>query len=387
MYFDFPTYFKIIRLVLTDTPSPRRWLAHFSILSLLSLWAFVNALCLQLDRFLFPGYRKARIESPVFIVGNARSGTTLFHRLLCGDEERFVYFRTWEILFPSLLQKKLIKAVCGAYQRFFPDSFRRLGAWEERQLQTVKAMHPIGINKPEEDEFLLLIPFASATLAVLFPYLDQLTELTNFDGRPARLRRRIMHVYRECVARQLHLHGGGRTLVSKNPSFVSKLRSLAEEFPDAKFVYLIRNPFETIPSLLKLLRTIWEGLGLDSRHIESSTQQIAEGCMRDYSYAMEVLAELPADRVVIVEYTELVADAKATVERVYQHLGLSVSPAFEERLAAERSRQKRHQSSNVYSLEEFGVSEADLVAKLGPILRRFGFRPEDVPRDQATEVL
>jgi hypothetical protein len=387
MYFDFPTYFKIIRLVLTDRPSPRRLLAHFSILSLLSLWAFANALCLQLDRLLFPGYRRARIEAPLFIVGNARSGTTLFHRLLCGDEERFVYFRTWEILFPSLFQKKLIKALTTAYQRLFPDSFRRLGAWEERQLQTLKAMHPVGINKPEEDEFLLLIPFASATLTVLFPYVDQLTELTDFDGRPAPLRRRIMHVYRECVARQLYLHGGGRTLVSKNPSFVSKLRSLAEEFPDAKFVYLIRNPFETIPSLLKLMCTIWEGLGLDSRHIESSTRQLADGCMRDYLYAMEVLADLPTDRYAIVEYTELVADPKAVVEEVYEHLGLSVSPDFGQRLAAECSRQKRHHSSNVYSLEQFGVSEDELSQKLEPILRRFGFRPEDVPRDQTTEML
>jgi hypothetical protein len=387
MYFDFPTYWKIIRLVLADTPSPRRWLAHSTILSLLSIWALVNALCLQLDRLFFPGYREAPIESPVFIVGNARSGTTLFHRLLCGDEERFVHFRTWEILFPSLLQRKLILALLAACRHVFPGSLQRLAEWEERQLQTVKAMHPIGIDKPEEDEFLLLIPFASATLAVLFPYVDQLTELTDFDGRPSPVRRRIMRFYRECVARQLHLHGGGRTLVSKNPSFVAKLRSLAEEFPDAKFVYLIRNPFETIPSLLKLMRTIWEGLGLDSGHIDSSTQQIAEGCMRDYRYAMEVLAELPPDRCAIVEYTELVADPKATVERVYQQLELAISPAFEERLAAERSRQKRHHSSNVYSLEEFGISEAEVTRKLGPILQRFGFRPEDVPRDQTREVL
>jgi hypothetical protein len=387
MYFDFPTYLKIIRLVVTDTPSPRRLLAHFAILSLLSFWALVNGLCLQLDRFLFPGYRKLRIESPVFIVGNARSGTTLFHRLLCGDEERFVHFRTWEILFPSLVQKKLIVGLVAASRRVFPGWFQWLVDWEERQLQTIKAMHPIGIDKPEEDEFLLLIPFASATLAVLFPYVDQLTELTDFDARPAEVRKRIMHFYRECVARQLELHGGGRTLVSKNPSFVAKLRSLAEEFPGAKFVYLVRNPFETIPSLLKLMRTIWEGLGLDSSHIESSTRQLAEGCMRDYNYAMEVLEELSSDRSAIVEYTELVADPKATVEKVYQQLGLAISPAFAQRLAVERTRQKHHQSSNVYSLEEFGISEAEVTRKLGPILRRFGFRPDDVPSDRTTEVL
>lgn len=387
MYFDFRSYFKIIRLVVLDKPSPRRLLAHFSILWLLSVWALVNAVCLQLDRILFPGYRKLRIQKPVFIVGNARSGTTLFHRLLCGDEERFVYFRTWEVLFPSLLQKRVIRALAAGYSRISPNSFQRLAAWEQRQLQSLKAMHPIGIDKPEEDEFLLLISFASATLAVFFPYVDRLAELVHFDGRPARVRQRIMRFYRECVARQLYLHGGDRTLVSKNPSFVTKLQSLAEEFPDAKFVYLIRNPFETIPSLLKLMRTIWQGLGLDSDHIESSTRQLAEGCMRDYLYAIEVLSKLPEDRYAIVEYTDLVADPRAAVEEVYDRLKLSISPAFEGRLIAERSRQRRYHSANVYSLEEFGISEAELSQRLAGILERFGYRPEDVPEKETRELL
>ena len=90
-----------------------------------------------------------------------------------------------------------------------------------------------------------------------------------------------MRFYRDCVRRQLYCHGGKRTLVSKNPAFVAKMRDLPVAFPAAKFIFLVRNPFETIPSLLKLMRTIWEGLGLDSRHIESSTRQLAEGCMRE----------------------------------------------------------------------------------------------------------
>ncbi len=387
MYFDFRTYFKIIRLVLSDKPSPRRLLAHFLILFLLTVWALLNAFCLWIDRLLFPECRKVDIENPVFIVGNARSGTTLFHRLLCGDEQRFVHFRTWEILFPSLFQKKALGALVTAYRRLFRSSFDRLADWENRQLTSLKRMHPIGINKAEEDDFLLLIPFASATLTVLFPYLEDLAELVTFDRRPAPIRKRIMRFYRECVSRQLYFHGGGRTLLSKNPSFVMKIRSLAEEFPDAKFVYLIRNPFETIPSLLKLLNTIWLGLGLDSDHIENSTHELAEGCVRDYNYAIDALSELPDDRYAIVVYTDLVADPKATVEKVYQRLDFSVSPAFEQRLAAERSRQKHYHSSNVYSLEEFGLSEAEIYEKLAGIIERFGFRPEDVPDSETRELL
>ena len=50
MYFDFRTYFKVIRLVFTDKPSPKRLLIHSTILSILSGWAFLDAVCMQLDR-------------------------------------------------------------------------------------------------------------------------------------------------------------------------------------------------------------------------------------------------------------------------------------------------------------------------------------------------
>jgi hypothetical protein len=391
VYFDFGTYFKVLRLVLSDKPSPRRLLAHLVLLILLTGWALCNALFLQLDRLLFRGCGEVEIRSPVFVIGNARSGTTFFHRLLCGDEDRFVHFRSWEILFPSLMQKKVLRALFGAWARFLPRSFQRAKEWELGMLPKFKAQHPFGIDKPEEDEFLLMIPFGSPTILPFFPYVEELEELTRFDERPDAVRRGIMGFYRQCVSRQLVFHcgaqAGRRSFLSKNPSFVARLRSLAEEFPDAKFVYLIRNPYETIPSLLKLLHTVWTGLGLDSDHIESSTRQLALGCMRDYNYALEELSKLPGERYAIVSYTDLVADPKATVEKVYDRLNLSLSPDFERKLAAERSRQKRYHSSNVYSLEEFGISPEELAEELSDLLARFSFRPEDVPADETREML
>ena len=39
------------------------------------------------------------------------------------------------------------------------------------------------------------------------------------------------------------------------------MEALIEAFPDARFVVPIRNPNETIPSLLKLMRSGWKRLG------------------------------------------------------------------------------------------------------------------------------
>ena len=187
-YFDFRTYFKVIRLVVTDKPNPKRLFIHFIFLFGLTGWALNNAICMQLDRIFFPGYGKTQIVQPVFIVGNARSGTTLFHRLLAGDEERFVCFKGWEILFPSIIQKKTIRTLA----RIFPKPFQWFLEWEARQFQEVRRIRPGGLNKPEEDEFLMLTSFASTVICALFPYSVELREAATFNERPEKTQKRIM---------------------------------------------------------------------------------------------------------------------------------------------------------------------------------------------------
>jgi len=67
-----------------------------------------------------------------------------------------------------------------------------------------------------------------------------------------------MNFYKECVRRQLYMNGGERIHLSKNPTFCGRVESLLEVFPDARFVVLYRNPQETIPSLLKLMKFSWK---------------------------------------------------------------------------------------------------------------------------------
>jgi hypothetical protein len=259
--------------------------------------------------------------------------------------------------------------------------------WEAGLFPELSKQHPIGINKPEEDELILLMSFSSAMINVFFPYTDQLTELAFFEQRPMALRRKLLSFYKGCVRRQLYHHGGERTLVSKNPAFVAKMGDLPVAFPDAKFIYLVRNPFETVPSLLKLISSMWEGLGIESAHAKKALRQLVEGSVHDYYFALEVMDDLPSERYAIVQYTDLVSDPKSTVEKVYEKLQLDISPAFAEKLSAERKRQKRYHSENVYSLEQFGIDPQWLAEELGPFMERFGLSPEDVPEDETKEIL
>ncbi len=180
MFFDLRLYFRVFGLVLTDAPKPKRLGVHLLLLALIPLWAAFNAIFMLLDYVCTPLFQKAEIKQPVFIVGNARSGTTFFHRLLCGDEERFTYFRMWELLFPSVIQKKIVRGSFGLFERLFPKAFHALVEWEAGLFPELSKQHPIGINKPEEDELILLMSFSSAMINIFFPYTDQLEDLARF---------------------------------------------------------------------------------------------------------------------------------------------------------------------------------------------------------------
>ena len=79
---------------------------------MLLLWiplrTLLHGTCFLLDYLLFPRLWTQPVERPVFIVGHGRSGTTHIQRILSADGDRFSYFKTWELLFPSVLQHRAL---------------------------------------------------------------------------------------------------------------------------------------------------------------------------------------------------------------------------------------------------------------------------------------
>lgn len=372
MSFHFGNYAKIMKLAVSGRPNRKLFTIRLTSLQAFAGLSFVNSVFQRLDRLLYPEVDDTPIPQPVFITGAARSGTTFFHRLLCMDDEHFEHFRLWEIALPSLSQKKLARSIARGVTRIAPSLPAAIEAWEQRQFQSVQDLHKFGFNMPEEDEFLFLTPFGSATITVLFPCLDELQHLVMLDDQPADERERMMKFYRRCVQAQLRFHGANRTLLSKNPAFVGKVRSIATEFPDAKIIYLLRNPLETIPSVVNLLQTAWRGLGVPEEEILAHTPAIVASFVRDYQHAVRVLRELPDDRYQIVLYEDLVHDPETTVRRVYRELGLPLSDAFSSKLVAACQRAAEREPKAPHDPATFGIDLDAIQTPLRPIMEELG---------------
>jgi hypothetical protein len=372
-YFDFATWRRMLRLARGEQNPRNRRKLLFSLLVVVPLVASLDAVCFALDPILFPSLRRTRVVGPIFILGHARSGTTLLHRLMSQDAERFSVFRLYELFLPSLLQKRVVRALGALDRRWLGGAIeRRVRAWDERRFGKTREVHAMSLFEPEEDDGVLTYSCASGSWIVRLPYMGEL-DFYHVDEWPERKRRRHMRFYAECVRRQLCLNGAHKTHLSKNPIFAGRAESLLETFPDARIVVPFRHPYETLPSLLQLMRLAWKMRRWSDAEMEHSLRVLAEQSFHTYRHPLEVLARHPQTPQAIVDYRELVAEPKKVVERVYAELGLEMTSQYEARLAAAQQRAGAHRTTHRYRLDEFGLEPGEIRTRLADLFERFGW--------------
>jgi hypothetical protein len=373
-HFDFRQWARMLRIAWRE-PHPagrRRMLVR--LLLVVPLVASFHAVCFFLDALLFPGLRRVRVEAPVFLVGHARSGTTLLHRLMSRDAERFSSFRLYELYFPSLLQKKAIRALAAWDRRFLGGFFeRRVRAWEKERYGKTQDIHAMGLTQPEEDDFLFYWSCASGTWMLKLPAMGEI-DFYHLDREPERRRRRLQRFYRDCIRRQLYLNGADRIHLCKAPHFAGRVASLIESFPGARIVVTMRSPHETIPSLLKLMKVGYTLRGWDEARMARSLRVLAEQSFHTYEHPLAVLAKHPETRHAIVDYRELVAEPKRAVAEVYAALGIPLEPSYAALLDDEQRRARRHESGHSYSLAEFGLDAGAIERELAGLFERYGWK-------------
>lgn len=384
-YFDFANHAKMIRLAWNEQERNVRW--YF--LAVLCLWvpvvASFHAVCFFLDGILFPSLHEIEVKEPVFMVGHARSGTTLTHRLLSQDTGRFSSFLLYECFFPSLLQKKVIRAgIVFDRDRLGGFFARRVAAWEERRYGPQRHAHEMGLTIPEEDDISLYYSMASGFWITKMPWMGDL-DFYHMNDWPEAKRRRINNFYRECVRRQLYLNGPEKTHLAKNPLWSGRVASLIEAFPDAKFVVNVRDPRDTIPSLLKLMRGAWKRLGWEEARQRRCLEVLTDQSWHTYRHPLEALEANPQTKGAVVDYRELTSDPAATIERLYQDLGFSISDVFREQLAQQGKRERKRRSRHSYSLEEFGLEGDAIRDQLTDLFERFQWEADDVQGEKHVE--
>ncbi|MCD4753990.1 MAG: sulfotransferase [Anaerolineaceae bacterium] len=374
LHYNYVAYFKAKGQHYRLTP---KRIAALTIFVLLYIPAeIINWICFGLDEILFPKYRQQQIEKPIFIIGNPRSGTTFLHTLMHKDEGTFTSVTTWEMIFaPSITQRKIIW--------FFRDIIKLLGIPMKKGLARInkkinfnKNAHKIKINGPEEDEFMLIHIWSSSSLYSIYPLLEETLRHFYFDRDiPAERRKKIMGFYKRIIQRHLFAHGGNKIYLSKNPSFSAKLASLQELFPDARFIDLVRNPFECMPSMMNYMTSGWKVFG-DPLEPYPYKEEFFEVMRFYYLYPIEYFKK--QDNVCsFITYEELIDQSDEIIYDLYEWLGLEISPHYAEIVEEETRRSKNYKSKHKYSLEEMGITEDQIFKNFESVFEFYEFETRE----------
>jgi hypothetical protein len=295
------------------------------------------------------------------------------------DRETFTAWLAWELTMPSITQKVLVRWL-AALDREYLGSWieKKITATEDKLFEKGRKMHPMGLRVPEEDSFMLIPTFMQSQLGFWFPYGEIITHLYYMDDHTAprdlKNRAKLMRFYRAAIQRQIYYSGGKTVFLSKNPTFTGAIKTLSAEFPDARFIVMMRNPYQTIPSLLKMMSRNFQAMGFAKEEVADQLELLARQCLHYYRYPLEALADDPPDTAIFVSYTDLIESPSKTIAATYEQLGFAVSAGYAEVLRDEEKRSKSHRAEHVYGLKEFGLTREEIRAALPEAFERFAWQ-------------
>ena len=340
----------------------------------------LNVVMRSLDEILFPGYHKVEIRPPLIVTANPRSGTTLLHRLISLDEARFTTFRLYHVLFPSVCLFKLA-SLFSRQKSSAPDGpalggpFRRLALWlKNRIFVRWRGMHLVGLNTREEDEGLMFFTFASGSLYIAFPYFNEVPAPRFADSLSPRKRRALAHYYRNCVQRFLYATGPDKTFLMKSVFFVGRMKLMHEVFPDARVVYLIRNPLQTLPSFVSMFTALfWKIHSPEIPEDSDEYRQWAKLGIDYYRYFQQNRYIFGDNNLMIFRYKDLIKSPRDAVIKICRRFGMELTQKHLTLLEQESESQRKFKSSHDYSLDRYGLSREWIERELPQIFESYGF--------------
>jgi len=313
-----------------------------------------------------PMITQAPVRQPIFITGLPRSGTTFLHRLMMLDDDNRAPL-VWETIFPS--------PQAGSAKERIRRVNKQLRAFEWLAPE-FRSLHPMTATSPQECSEIAAHMFRSLRFDTTYHIPTYRLWLDSDATRhlPAyRFHKRFLQYLQ-------HQEATPRRWVLKCPEHLFALQAIKTVYPDARLIFVHRDPLKVLLSQSRLTQVLREpftrsldvgSLGmLESRRWLDGTRRMMEAADADDF----------AEPIHHIHHMDLISDPVATVEGAYRHFGLSLPDAAAdaiERYVVERP--KGGYGDHSYRFEDHGLDEPAERARFRPYMIRFGIAVEAVP--------
>lgn len=313
----------------------------------------------------YPEIVEEQIENPLFLTGLPRSGTTFFQYLFDRDP-RFRLIRTWEALSPypppgfdasSVAQRKAGEAARRAAQRPKVEGFA--------------ALHLIDEDGSEECHAFLEQSYAAAGFNNLMhvpAYFEALLDRLDIEAA-YRVHKRQLQL--------LQWRTPQPRWALKYPNHVLAMDVILRVHPTARFVMTHRDPVQTLASIAKMslkLQQARSDTPIDPHRVGRTMRHFVQ---RHIDRIMAFTSGPQADRVIHVDYYHLLDDPATAMRAVHEALGIESPAAVRAAVQVwHRDNPKGARGVNAYTLEQFGLDDAEIAAQYGDYMHRF-----NIPRE------
>lgn len=254
--------------------------------------------------------RKQNItKPPVFIIGFWRSGTTYLHNLMCLNPE-FAYVSTFQTIFPhhALTHAGWMKMLA----KFLMP--------EKRPVDNVK----LDMELPQEEE----IGLANISTISLYHYFYFPQEFEIIKDRSLYFKNispeRIdlwKHQYEQMIKKAM-LNKKAERFISKNPPNTARIKVLLEMFPDAKFIYIYRDPYKVMQSTADFFKAVINGIQFQEYEadvIDAHLQQTFKMLVNKYETDKSMISK---ENLLEIKYEDFVKDPIGHLQEIYKQFGL-----------------------------------------------------------------
>ncbi len=303
-----------------------------------------------------PAIEQTELPTPVFVLGLFRSGTTILHRLLGQDPDN----RTlphWESFNP-------VHTPEGPEPR--QRTLTRMLMLANIISPSIRAIHPMDAYQTDECRGMFTNVFRTPQFNVQYRvggYVDWLlAQDATIAYRHHRRQLQLVHHHRPY----------GKRFVLKDPTHTFFVDAILEVFPDARFVFIHRDPAETLSSICSLHAYARSVFSSDVDAHALGTELSDSYMMRLLEPAVAAVDRLPAGRVAHVRAPDLSRDPAGTIAEAYRVLGMELGD--EGRAAMhEYMRAKREEASmrHIHSAEGFGLDPDAIHERFASYCARF----------------
>ena len=259
-------------------------------------------------RFIDPKILKEQIHvPPVFIIGHWRSGTTHLHNLLTRNPHAS-YVTTYQSVFPHTMETRVGKSLFSWFMHLVIPPTRIADSMK------------LSPELPEEEEFALGMGVpVSYYFFWLFPKKtkEYYKRFVEFSGLSESLIKKWRRDYSLLIRKAIR-NRGGELFISKNPSNTGRIKELLYLFPDARFVFIHRHPFEVFPSTIHLQQKLLPRLEyhhVSERKTEDNILYVYKKIMQRYLKQRHLI---PPENLLEVRYDDLKNDPMKVIRNIYQ---------------------------------------------------------------------